>query len=289
MAKSSRPQLQDRLGDDNLFRLDHQLPRLVEVEVDTIAANPDQPRQHFDEADIDELAGSIERHGLLQPILVQHHVDETTPDGRPRYVLIAGERRLRATRQLGRSTIAAIITQGDSAEIALIENLQRQNLSPIEEAEALARLMAKNGYTQETLGQAIGRKQNTISALLSLNKLPEAIRRDYPTSDTIGRSMLIELVQVDDEGEQLRLWETIKNGELTVRDLRKVKRSKRPTDTEKPDPNEALDNALSEAAARLQRRLEKLPDGSLIPGGPGFEALEALQAILERKLVKNTG
>ena len=145
---------------DALFGLSQNLPKLVELRLDLIRFNPNQPRKSFDEDSLAELAASIERHGLIQPITVQRLTDG---DG---YVIVAGERRFRAFQRLGRETIPAIVTTGNADEIALIENLQREDLKPIEEAEALARLMEIHQYNQEQLAQVVGKKRNTVNEIL---------------------------------------------------------------------------------------------------------------------------
>ena len=144
------------------FNTSLDLPRIVEVDLERLTPNPDQPRKTFDEAALRELAASIERHGLIQPVTVKEAADD-------RYILVAGERRYRAHQLLGRSTIAAILTQGNPDEIALIENLQREDLNPIDAAEALATLMERHRYSQEDLGRAIGKNRVTVNELLRLN------------------------------------------------------------------------------------------------------------------------
>ena len=123
-----------------------------------IAPNPNQPRKYIDQDSLRELAASIERHGLIQPITVKRRDD--SQDG---YVLVAGERRFRAHELLGREEILAIVTHGASDEIALIENIQRQDLRPLEEAAAYARLMQAHGWTQEQLAEAVGKARPTIT------------------------------------------------------------------------------------------------------------------------------
>src|SRR4051794_27785415 len=132
---------------DPLFGPGGKLPKLVELRLETIRLNPDQPRKTFDETTLAELASSIEQHGLLQPVTVKRVA------GEDEYLLVAGERRYRAVQKLGRETIIAIITDGNADELAVIENLQREDLRPLEQAEALARLLDAHGYTQEQLAR----------------------------------------------------------------------------------------------------------------------------------------
>ena len=175
-AAKPRPSLRDRIDRDTLFQTSPDLPRVVEVDVAVIGPNPEQPRRLLDPDALEDLKTSIERHGLLQPILIRREA------GTSGFVLVAGQRRLAAIAALGRSTVAAIVTGGDPGEVALVENLQREDLSPFDEAEAIARLMARHGYSQAVMGQVLGKKQNTVSALLALTRLPDRIRDEYPTT-----------------------------------------------------------------------------------------------------------
>jgi ParB family chromosome partitioning protein len=205
-------------GGDALFGLSADFPRLIEVDVARIRRNPDQPRKHFDEDSLAELAASIERHGLKQPVLVQDA-------GEGAYRLVAGERRLRAHALLGRKTIFAIVTEGDPDELALIENIQRVDLDAMELAGAFARLIERHGYTHEALGRVIGRSQADVTRTLSLLRLPEAIRAEYEAQFRhVPKSVLVEVASVDDAALQRRLWNAVKDGG-TVKALREAKRA----------------------------------------------------------------
>lgn len=213
-----------KLKHDFIFGISSNFPKIVELPLSAIHPNPDQPRKTFDETKLRELTASIERQGLLQPILVQKRTGE---DG---YLLVAGERRFRAHQRLGKATIPALVTVGNVDEIALIENLQREDLNPLEEAEALQRMIDRYDYTQEALGQIIGKAQNTVSEVLRLNSLPPAIKTEYRTSDTVpvSKSALIELTRITDLSEQHALWDAMKAGRWTVRAARQVKRRSLP-------------------------------------------------------------
>jgi len=208
----------------NMFgNLNPNTPRIVELEIVKVIPNPDQPRKTFHEESLRELADSIAQHGLLQPITVKR-----VEDPGDQYVLVAGERRFRAHQLLGRERILGIVlATGNVDELALIENLQREDLNPLEEAEALARLMERHQYTQEILGKVIGKAQNTVSTLLRLNTLPEQIKREYPTSDNISKSILIEIARQDNPAEQLKMWDAVKSGGVTVRATRQAKKEKK--------------------------------------------------------------
>lgn len=228
---------------DFFFGTSPDLPKIVELTVGEIHPNPDQPRKTFDETKLRELAASIARQGLLQPIIVQKRAE---PEGG--YLLVAGERRFRAHQLLERTTLPAILTEGNPDEIALIENIQRENLNPLEEAEALERMMARYHYTQEELGKVIGKAQNTVSEALQLNALPPFIKDDYRTSDTraVSKSALVELTRIKDAQHQKAVWEAMKAGRWTVRDARTAKRRTLP-------PAPVQDRALETGRAFLRR------------------------------------
>jgi ParB family chromosome partitioning protein len=218
MAK--RPKLTplaQKLRRDVFFGTAPDLPRIVEVDVARLRPNPEQPRTAFPAASLEELANSIARHGLLQPIAVAR--DPERPDG---FIVVAGERRYRAFQRLGKETIPAILTTGDAAEIALIENIQREDLHPLDEARGLAHLMHKHGYTQDEVSKVVGKARRTVGELLGLLALPQRIQEEWRTS-AVAKSTLIEIARLGSEAEQLALWERIKHQGITVRAARATK------------------------------------------------------------------
>jgi ParB family chromosome partitioning protein len=277
-----RPSLKERLnGRDGLFQVSSDLPRVVELDAAAIAPNPDQPRVKVDPAGIKDLADSIERHGLLQPILVRR--------GEGGFVLVAGQRRLLAFKELGRATVPAIVTSGDPAEIALIENLQREALDPFEEAAAIRRLMERNGYTQAEVGAAIGKKQNTVSALLALERLPERIRAEYPTSDArVSKSWLVELAGVQDEEEQLRLWDLAKQGLATVRAVRAARKTVDGAGEGRPEvrKQEVNGRGLRSASRRLLDGLDGVAPDTVRADAELAAALYRLRSRLDELLAE---
>ena len=205
---------------DYLFGLDPEMPRIIEIELTKLKPNPDQPRKRFNEETIKELAASIEQHGLIQPISVV-----PDPESQEGFVIVAGERRYRAHQHLGKTTITAIITKGKSDEIALIENIQREDLSPMDQAEGLASLMERHGYKQEEVAKVVGKSRPTVTELLSLNTLPEDIKQECRTFDA-PKSFLVQIVRSKPEDQQ-RLWGEYKKGEVkTVREAKKRKAGK---------------------------------------------------------------
>lgn len=225
-AKDNRAAEADKVraqfaGRDALFGVSAGLPRIVELRLESIRLNPNQPRKTISEVGLQELASSIEQHGLIQPITVQRLADEDA------YMVVAGERRFRAFKLLGRESIPAIITTGNADEIAIIENLQREDLRPLEEAEALAALKDRHGYTQDELSRVVAKAKSTISELLALNELPGTVKEEVRTSELpISKSILIEVSRRKTEEEQLTLWEQVKAaGGATVRAARSHKRT----------------------------------------------------------------
>jgi ParB family chromosome partitioning protein len=141
---------------------------VLEVSVDDIVENPRQPRHHFSPADLEDLIGSIKEHGILQPLVV-------TRSGSG-FELIAGERRLRASRTLGLKTVPVIVREADEQqklELALIENIQRQDLSPVEEAIAYKALLDEFNLTQEEVGKRVGKSRSNVANIVRLLELTE--------------------------------------------------------------------------------------------------------------------
>lgn len=217
-----------------LFGTSGNLLRIIEVDLAKLRPNPDQPRQSFDEEALKGLAESIAQHGLLQPVAIAR--DPEREDG---YIIVAGERRYRAHQLLARDTIPAVMTSGNLDEISLIENVQREDLNPLEEAEALKKMTERHGYTQGELGKVIGKKQNTVSELLKLTSLPQTIKDEYSSTGAVSKSALIELSRVEGEEEQLRLWNEVKIGGLTVRNARSKKLPKPGSQASKSAPSSA--------------------------------------------------
>jgi ParB family chromosome partitioning protein len=210
--------LSKRMNAD-MFGVSANLPRIIELDLDKVQADPHQPRQFFDEISLRELADSIEATGLLQPILVKLIKPTEGVYGAYRmsdtYEIVAGERRYRAHKLLGKSTIAAVIANGNTDEIAIVENVQREDLKPMELAESLDRLMHTHGYTQEVVAKVIGKARSTVTELLSLNKLPEAIKAECRNSDIATKSFLVQLAKLEYVA-QLVAWERFKAGETEV-------------------------------------------------------------------------
>lgn len=203
---------------DRLFGGSRRGMRLVEPRILDIDLNPNQPRRHFDPDVQQRLTDSIEQHGLKQPIGVQMQENG-------RWLLVFGERRYRACHALGHNTIQAVVTDGDPLEIALIENLQREDLSAFETADAFAGLMERQGYNRSTLARVVGTTPSVITRLLGLRNLPLMVRREFENKfSQVPKSLLLELVDIGNEQAQRAAWEIIKTG-VTVRELRDLRQA----------------------------------------------------------------
>ena len=184
---------------------------VTELPVDSIAPNPQQPRKDFSESTLTDLASSLRDTGMLQPVVVRR-----LGHG---YQLIVGERRWRAAKLAGLSQIPAIVreaTDAQTLELALIENLLREDLNPMEEAHAYQRLLAEFGWTQDELAQRVGRDRSTIANCLRLLKLPEAVQADLRAGKlTMGHARA--LLSLDSAEEQLKLRDQILSHSWSVR------------------------------------------------------------------------
>ena len=184
---------------------------LIAVGVDQVVANPNQPRKSFETRSLDELTASVRASGVIQPVIVR-------PSGSG-YQLIAGERRWRAARQAGLERIPAIVreaTDAESLELALIENLLREDLNPMEEAEAYRQLLHQFGWTQEQLGQRIGRDRTSIANVLRLLRLPDEIQADLRGGRlTMGHARA--LLALPTAADQLKLRDEILTHDWSVR------------------------------------------------------------------------
>jgi ParB family chromosome partitioning protein len=193
------------------------------LSIDRIESNPGQPRMVFDEDALHELSASIKEHGVLQPILVR-------PLGENRYQLIAGERRWRATREAGIATIPALVEEIDddtALEISIIENLQREDLSPLEEATMFDRMVREHGYSIRKLADKLGKDKGYLENRLRLADAPEEIRELVSLrKDTVSHAY--ELLKVQDPKKRRRLAAQVASGELSLVKLREKIDGRRP-------------------------------------------------------------
>ena len=184
-----------------------------EIDLDQIEPNPFQPRQSFDQERLQELAASIEEFGLLEPVLLREHGE--------RYQLVAGERRVRAARLAGLQSVPALLRDFDDADmmkVALIENLQRENLNPIEEAEGFQRLIDQFGFTQGQVAEAVGRKRPSVANALRLLNLGE-VEKDLVREGLLSSGHAKVLLGVTPEGRRTQLARRVVEEGLSVRQL----------------------------------------------------------------------
>jgi ParB family transcriptional regulator, chromosome partitioning protein len=201
------------ISDDNRdFLMASEQNRILQIPVEQIEANPMQPRQVFDHEDLEELIESIKVHGIIQPLIVTK--------ARDGYELIAGERRLRSAKVLGLATVPGIIREAgeqEKLELALIENVQRKNLNPIEKAVAYERLINEFNLTQDEAAEKLGVNRSVLANTVRFLELPEVIQRALGNGEiTEGHAKIIAGLQ--DETEQLSLFKKIMQNNFTVRD-----------------------------------------------------------------------
>lgn len=217
------------------------------LDLDRIVANPYQPRRNFDEDALAELAASIKEHGVIQPIIVRG-----IGDG---YQIVAGERRFRASMIAGLTQIPAVIrefTEAQMMEIALVENVQRADLNPIEEAAAMQRLMDEFGLTQERMAERVGRSRPYVANILRLLTLPEEVR-EHVSRGTISMGHARALIGVNDVDAIKRMAQQIVDDKLSVRDVEAM--TNKPSGRKKPKraKQKKADPQLRDASEELMR------------------------------------
>ncbi len=186
------------------------------VRISEVEPNPDQPRKNFENEPLEALAESISQHGIIQPILV-----------RPKngmYMIITGERRWRAARMAGLSEVPVIITEADdkkAAELALVENIQRKDLNPVEEARAYADLINEYSYTQEEIAKKVGRSRSSITNSLRLLELPETVLQ-HLAAGSISEGHAKVLLSIKDQEKLEKAAETVISRDLSVRETEKL-------------------------------------------------------------------
>jgi ParB family transcriptional regulator, chromosome partitioning protein len=200
------------------------------IPVDQIRPNPEQPRKAL--GDLRELTASIQEKGVLEPLLVRYVPREDC------YHIISGERRYHASRAAGLREVPCIEKTADDAEtleIALIENMQRKDLTPFEEADGLERLMTQFEYTHEDMAKKIGKARSSVSETLSLRKIPESIRKKCVDSGLVSKSVLLQIARQPTERKMLEMLAKILQGGLTRDEARRERREESMA-PQKPQP-----------------------------------------------------
>lgn len=225
--------------------------KLQEVDISRIQPSPYQPRRHFDDAKLQELADSIQASGIIQPVVLAREKDGN-------YTLIAGERRWRAAQKAGLHRVPAVIRDlpdEKKAEHALIENIQRQDLNPVEEALAYQTLLDTFELTQDELAKRIGKSRESITNLVGILKLPESVQADIERG-TISLGHAKVLKGLGDTDLVLALAEKIRGGQLTVRSLEDRIRQLGKKQKVSGKPGAGQDVFLRDAEDRLGHRLK---------------------------------
>ena len=199
---------------------------LYHISIIDFKPDPDQPRKYYNSQSLEELAASIRTQGVISPLLFRVSEDS------PYLLIVAGERRYKAAQMVGLLVLPALYVEGNYQEISLVENLLRQDLTPIEEAEALKRLMDERNYTQDQLSGVIGKSPSILSETLSLNRLPLIIRDECRIDPTVPKRNLIEIARCKQERAMVTLYNKYKTGKLSKEKLSKEARRDRRTTTE---------------------------------------------------------
>ena len=226
---------------------------VLNIPVDHIRPNPHQPRTEFKQEALEQLSSSIKRHGLIQPITVRYL-------GERRFELISGERRLRATKLAGIDEIPAYIREANDEEIiafALIENIQREELNPIEISLGYQRLIDEVGYTQSDVAERVGKNRTTVTNMLRLLQLPDFLQASL-RDETISAGHARALINLKSEKDQKKILKQITSKSLSVRQTEDLVRSyekKNEQTSQKKSANDKRDLFLEEMSKRLRNRL----------------------------------
>ena len=219
------------------------------VKITMVEPNRDQPRKNFDKEALEELAASIKEHGLIQPILVQ--------DRKTYYEIIAGERRWRAARMAGLTEVPVIIrnyTEQEIVEISLIENIQRKDLNPIEEALAYKKLMTSFNLKQEEVAERVSKSRSSITNSMRLLKLSEAVQKML-VNGSISEGHARALLSIEDTRAQDEIAKKIVNDKLSVRDVEKLVKSYGKPVKKKPESSNEYDVFYKDIAENLKNAI----------------------------------
>jgi ParB family chromosome partitioning protein len=260
-------------------------PGLSEVAVDLIVPNPMQPRQALDAEALQELADSIREHGLIQPLIVTS-IQDTASDAQ--YQIIAGERRWEAAKMAGLSMVPVVVkeaTPQKMLELALVENIQRADLNPLEEAAAYRQLMDDFGLTQEQVAEKVGKSRVTVANSVRLLRLPDEIKRALAEGQ-ISEGHARALLALNKEADQLKISEAVVKKGLSVRQteemVRRIVAGAQPRRRDEPPSpeTEALENEFRNALGTKVRLFRSKKGGKLVIQFYSEEELEAIYRII---------
>ena len=216
--------------------------------ISQIRPNRYQPRKHFQENELASLSASIKEQGIIQPLIIRR-----IEDG---YELVAGERRLRAAKLAGYKEVPCVLkalTETQLLEMSLVENIQRENLNPMEEADAYHRLMHEFALTQEAVASRVGKSRSAVANFLRLRRLPQSIKQSI-IDDMLSMGHARALLGADTKAQQLVAWRTVMARGLSVRETESlVNRLKKETGAKKKPPKDSEDAYLTNVAEELSR------------------------------------
>ncbi|MCX5807679.1 MAG: ParB/RepB/Spo0J family partition protein [Proteobacteria bacterium] len=194
--------------------------KLYSIHIASLNSDPDQPRKYVDAQALDELTASVKQYGVLEPVLFRQ-------DSNQSLYLVAGERRCLAAQKAGITELPAIFVEGNYAEIALVENLLRQDLTPIEESEAMDRIMKEHSYKQEDLSNMLGKAVSTISETLSLNRLPQQIRDECRNNPSVPKRVLVEIARSKQESSMISQYQKYCRKNLSPEELKEERQKQK--------------------------------------------------------------
>lgn len=276
------------IDDAGREKLEEKVEANLEISVDDIELNPFQPRTRFDEQLLEELASSIDKLGIVQPLTVREK-------SKGKYQLIAGERRLKAARMAGLKTVPAYIRTADDQamlELALVENIQREDLDAIEIAISYQRLIEECNLTQEKLSERVGKQRSTVANYLRLLKLPAEIQLGIKNKQiTMGHART--LVNIGDEGQQIKIYYRIIDDGLSVRKTEETVRKLQMNnlkDPEKKLKKKQLNNDFKDLSGHLseifrsqvQFRINEKGKGKIVIQFDNTEQMERILEVLDK-------
>ncbi len=253
--------------------------RILQVPLEQIKRNPFQPRTTFSHDELEELMGSIKEHGLLQPLVVT----PAGPDGI--YQLIAGERRYRAMSILGEKTVPVIVreaTEQQQLELAIIENIQRQELNALEEATAYARLADEFGLTQEEISHKVGKSRSQVANTIRLLLLPKEIR-DAVAEGKISASNARTLLALPTDAERLKLFKTLINEGLTVRQVEDRVSVRRPSNLKDPNVSDLEFRLRDQLHCRVEIKQNQRGAGEIRLRFTSMDEFKRLTELLQKE------
>jgi len=259
------------------------LRSIMEISVDNISSNPHQPRQKFDEQKLEELASSIKKHGIIQPIVVSRLSNGS-------YELVAGERRLKASKLAGLEKVPVIVkdvNEGEKMELALIENIQRHNLNVIEEARAYKKMQDYFNLKQDDIAKRVGKARSTVANTLRLLDLPVEIQRAV-IENRITEGHARTILSVEDSQKQMALFQLILKNELNVRQAedkaREVSVSSHQRIIKNKDPEVAEKESVLETTLGTKVRIKESRGGGQIV--VDFYSKEELSSLFNKLISK---